>query len=332
MSSRFDMPKAQMRIARRFNAGSAVEKNMSPEGTVENKRPFEPRNVSWFAFLFVLLFSVSAFAADQQPPLTLRIAADPNNLPFSNDKLEGFENKIADIIAAELNAKIEYIWHAQRRGFFRETLTESNCDLVMGVPVEFDRAIPSKPYYRSSYVFVSREDRNLFINSFDDPALKTLKIGVLLIGDNGANPPPAHALANRDIVTNLVGFSIYGDYKQLNPPARIIEAVAQKQIDVAIVWGPLAGYFADKQQVPMRVVPLLEETDKDGLRYAYDICIGVKKNNEDFRDQIDAILIKRKRDIDAILDSYHVPRARSAQAFHQNVRANRSVLIALERN
>jgi mxaJ protein len=261
----------------------------------------------------VLLFVGIAAFADE--PLTLRIAADPNNLPFSNERLEGFENKIADLIAQDLHAKIEYTWHAQRRGFFRETLKQGGCDIVLGVPKEFDRTLPTTPYYRSSYVFVSREDRNIFASSFDDPSLRNLKVGVLLIGDDNANTPPAHALASRGIVTNVVGFSIYGDYKQQNPPARIVEAVTQKQIDVAIVWGPLAGYFAGQQNAPLRILPLLQESDKYGLRFAFDICIGVKKHNEDLRDKINDVLAKRKADIDAILDSYHVPRASGAAVF-----------------
>jgi mxaJ protein len=278
-----------------------------------------------------MLLCASVALADE--PLTLKIAADPNNLPFTNDRLEGFENKIAEVIAQDLHAKIEYTWHAQRRGFFRETMKQGGCDIVLGVPKEFDRALPTAPYYRSGYVFVSREDRNLFISSFDDPALRSLKVGVLLIGDDNANTPPAHALASRGIVTNLVGFSIYGDYKEQNPPARIIEAVAQKQIDVAIVWGPLAGYFADKQNAPMRITPLLQETDKDGLRFAFDICIGVKKHNEDLRDKINEVLAKRKGEIEAILDSYHVPRAHGAEVFFNAKSGDESLMcFNAERN
>src|SRR4051794_654129 len=154
------------------------------------------------AFALLLLISQSVWAEDN---LTLHIAADPNNLPFTNDRLEGFENKIADVIAQDLHAKIEYTWHAQRRGFFRKTMREGDCDVVLGVPQEFERTLPTTPYYRSTYVFISREDRNVFVSSFDDPSLRDLKIGVLLIGDDNANPPPVHALANRNIITNLVG-------------------------------------------------------------------------------------------------------------------------------
>src|SRR4051794_21309122 len=171
----------------------------------------------------LVLIGVCVASQGDQTNRVLRIAADPNNLPFSNAKLEGFENKIAELIAHDLGAKIEYSWRAQRRGFFRETLKENKADLVLGAPADFERALTTQPYYRSSYVFVSRKDRGLNIRSFDDEALRTLRVGVQLIGDDGANPPPAHALARRGIITNVVGFMLYGDYSEENPPARIIE-------------------------------------------------------------------------------------------------------------
>src|SRR3954470_24124921 len=181
----------------------------------------------------------------------LRVTADPNNLPFSNERREGFENKIAELIAKELDAELQYSWRAQRRGFFRETLKENRADLVLGVPAHFDMALTTAPYYRSSYAFVYRKDRGLDLHSLDDPALKKLKIGVQMIGNDGCNTPPAHALANRGIINNVVDYTVYGDYTQENPPARIIDAVANGEIDVAIVWGPLGGYFAHKEQVPL---------------------------------------------------------------------------------
>jgi ABC-type amino acid transport substrate-binding protein len=124
----------------------------------------------------------------------LRVSADPNNLPFTNDKLEGFEDKIAAILAEELGADVEYTWRAQRRGFFRAALKEGEAEVVLGVPVGFDMASTTAPYYRSSYVFVTRKDRGLAVKSFDEPSLKTLKVGVQMIGDDGTNTPPAHAL------------------------------------------------------------------------------------------------------------------------------------------
>ncbi|HEY1186976.1 MAG TPA: substrate-binding domain-containing protein [Gemmata sp.] len=238
----------------------------------------------------------------------LRVSADPNNLPFTNDKLEGFENRIAAIVAEELGADLEYVWRAQRRGFFRQSLKEGECDLVLGVPVGFDPVTTTAPYYRSSYVFVSRRDRGAVVASFDDPALKKLKVGVQLIGDDGYNTPPAHALAARGLIDNAVGFTVYGDYSEPNPTARIVEAVASGNVDVAVVWGPTAGYFAKKSSVSLDLKPVKPAADAAGLPFAFAIALGVRRGNTEFRDQLDAILKKRKADIDRILDGYGVPR------------------------
>lgn len=240
--------------------------------------------------------------------LVLRVSADPNNLPFTNEKLEGFENQIAAILAEELGTDLEYSWRAQRRGFFRQALKEGECDAVMGVPVGFDMATTTAPYYRSSYVFVSRKDRALGITSFDDPKLKKLKVGVQLVGDDGTNTPPAHAISSRGIVENLVGFTLYGDYAEPNPPARIVEAVAKGDVDIAVVWGPTAGYFAKKSSVPLEVTPVQPAVDADGLPFTFGISLGVRRGNAELRDRLDAILKKRKGDIDRILDDYGVPR------------------------
>ena len=156
-----------------------------------------------------------------KPAAELRVCSDPNNLPFSNRKGEGLENHLAQLIGSELHANVSYTWWPQRRGFIRSTLAADSCDVVMGIPTGSERVLTTRPYYRSSYVFVSRKDRHLGITSFDDPALKKLKIGVQLVGDDYNNTPPVHALSRRGIVGNLEGFSVYGDYSQANPPARM---------------------------------------------------------------------------------------------------------------
>lgn len=268
--------------------------------------------------LCIVTSAATAFAQDdccvglQEPPpesakRILRVTADPNNLPFSNDKREGFENKLAELVAKELGAEIRYSWRAQRRGFFRETLKEDRADLVLGVPAHFEMALPTSPYYRSSYVFVSRKDRNLNIRSLDDPALRKLKIGVQLIGDDGADTPPAHALASRGIVDNIEGFTVYGDYVDANPPARIVDAVAKGDMDIAVVWGPLGGYFAKHAPVPLEVVPVSPAADPN-LPFTFSIAMGVRKNDKALHDELDAFLQRKRAEIEAILDEYGVPR------------------------
>jgi len=236
----------------------------------------------------------------------LRVVSDPNNLPFSNERRDGFENKIAELVAKELGAKVEYTWRAQRRGFFREMLKHGDMDLVMGVPRESEMALTTVPYYRSSYVFVSRKDRRIHVSSFDDPALHSLKIGVQVLG--GANTPPAQALARRGIVDNVVGYSVFGDYAEESPPAAVIAAVARGEVDVAIAWGPLAGYFAKRQAVPLVVTPASPQVDEPMLPLAFDISMGVARRNKALRDEVNKIIERKRGEIDWILDEYGVPR------------------------
>jgi quinoprotein dehydrogenase-associated probable ABC transporter substrate-binding protein len=240
----------------------------------------------------------------------LRVCADPNNLPFSNERGEGFENKLAELIAREMNAGVQYTWWAQRRGFFRNTLKADACDVVMGVPSGFEMALTTSPYYRSTYVFVSRKDRKLNIRTFDDPLLRKVKIGVQIIGDDFSNTPPAHALTSRKIIDNVSGFTLYGDYAQENPPARIMDAVATGQVDVAVVWGPLAGYFARRERVPLEIVPVSPQIDGPFLPFVFDISVGVRRGDQAFKEDLEEILERKRPEIESILDDYGVPRVK----------------------
>lgn len=238
----------------------------------------------------------------------LRVCADPNNLPFSNQQEEGFENRLAELVAQELGAKVQYTWWAQRRGFVRMTLRADSCDVIMGVPASYELVLPTKPYYRSTYVFVYRADAPFQIDSFDDPDLPRLQVGVHLVGDDYANTPPAHALGKRGMIENVVGYSIYGDYSQPNPPARILDALVRGEIDVAVVWGPLAGYFAPRQPVPLRIVPVSPQVDLPFLPMVYDIALGVERGDTAMKQELERILDTRRREIRALLDEYGVPR------------------------
>ncbi|HEU4629778.1 MAG TPA: substrate-binding domain-containing protein [Gemmatimonadaceae bacterium] len=244
----------------------------------------------------------------------LRVCADPNNLPFSNDRRQGFENRLAELVARDLGLRVEYVWWAQRRGFVRNTLRAGRCDVIMGVPTSFELALTTRPYYRSTYVFVTRADGPR-VRSFDDPVLRRLRIGVQLVGDDGVNTPPAHALARRGIVGDrVVGYSLYGDYRTPNPPARIIDAVADGEVDVAVVWGPLAGYFAARSPVPLTLTPVSPEIDLPFLPFVYDVGLGVRHGETAFRDQLDAVLVRHRAEIDSLLDAYHIPRASAGYA------------------
>jgi mxaJ protein len=237
----------------------------------------------------------------------LRVCADPNNLPFSNEREEGFENKIVALVAEELGATVAYTWWAQRRGFVRSTIKADLCDLVPGVPFGFELLRTTQPYYRSTYVFVTRADGPR-IASFDDPVLREVKVGVQLVGDDGANTPPAHALANRGVVDNVRGYHLYADYGEPNPPSRIVEAVARGEVDVAVAWGPMAGFFAARQPQPLKVVPVSPIADGPRLPMVWDIAMGVRREEPELRNEIGAALRRRKPEIDAILRAYDVPR------------------------
>jgi len=239
----------------------------------------------------------------------LKVCSDPNNMPFSNEREEGFENRIAELVAHDLHARLSYVWWAQRRGFVRNTLNQKACDVLIGVPSSFERAGTTLPYYRSTYVFVTRRDRNLRIASFDDGALRHLRIGVQMIGDDFTNTPPAHALSQRHIVSNVRGYSVYGDYRQPNPPARVIDAVANGDVDVAIAWGPLAGYFARREAVPLDIAPVSPQIDLPFLPFVFDISMGVRRGNDALRDELNAVIERRRVEIDRILDHYGIPRA-----------------------
>jgi mxaJ protein len=240
----------------------------------------------------------------------LRVCADPDNLPFSNDRLEGFENKIAEVIARDMRATVNYTWHPQRRGFIRQTLKAGKCDLVIGVPSGYDLVLATKPYYRSSFVFVYANERNLDLHSFDDPVLRNIRIGVQAFGDDGANLPPAHALARRGITRNVVGFSMLDTAE--SPSGKIIDAVASGEIDVAIVWGPFAGYFAKRQPIELTLAPVAAANDPIPLPFAYDISIGVRPGETAFKAQLEDILDRRRGEIQRVLEVYGVPIVRDA--------------------
>jgi quinoprotein dehydrogenase-associated probable ABC transporter substrate-binding protein len=256
------------------------------------------------------LLALPACGALSRPSRELRICSDPNNLPFSNQRRQGFENRIAELIADELGARVEYTWWPQRRGFVRNTLGAGTCDVVMGMTLGAERVLTTRPYYRSTYVFVYRKDRGLAVRSLDDPALKTLRIGVQLIGDDYANTPPVHALSRRGIVGNLVGFSVFGDYRQENPPARIMDAVIAGDVDLALAWGPLAGYFAKRSPAALEVIPVSPAVDPPHLHFAFDIALAVRRGNEALKQELDAVLDRKKPEIDRILSEYGVPRVR----------------------
>lgn len=260
--------------------------------------------------VLVLIVMVSALATRltvATPTPRLVVCADPNNLPFSNRAGQGFENKLVELLAREMQAQVEYVWWAQRRGYRRGTLAEGRCDLWPGVASGVQSIATTRPYYRSSYVFVTRADMPLAGLTLDDQRLKSLSIGVQMVGNDAMNTLPAHSIARRGLIRQVRGYLLYGNYEQTNPPAAIVDAVAHGSIDVAMMWGPLAGYFAHRSTVPLRLEPIVPQQDGAALPMAHDISVGVRKQDLGLRNRLDNILAQRKPEIDALLRAYHVP-------------------------
>jgi mxaJ protein len=260
------------------------------------------------ALVGLLSALAAAPAAAQRPsplePGVLRVCTDPDNMPFSNQKGEGFENKIAELIAHEWKSSLQYVWYPVRRGYFR-ILNGMYCDLIIQAPGGLDMAGTTEPYYRSGYVFVTRADGKLAdINSLADPRLKKARIGVTLLPSD-EQLPPTMALSHYGVVGNLRGYQ--GMYNDENRPEDVIKAVANEEVDVAIVWGPLAGYFAKQSPVPLRIQPLGERDSLADVPFRYDIAMAVRRREKELQDSLKKTLARKAPEIQAILKEYNVP-------------------------
>lgn len=244
--------------------------------------------------IFVVLVS---FAQARE----LRVCADPDNLPFSNNQQQGFENKIADLLARDLHANLVYVWQRMGRGFVREYINKGECDLVIGIPANYRPLLTTDPYYRSAFVFVTRRDRTPQPTSLNDPELHRMKkIGVQVLDEEYA--PPGDALARRGMQAEIAGFRTTG-----KDAGSIIRAVVDRKVDAAIVWGPLAGYFARNYAALLQLTPVSPEVDTPGIPLTFAISMGVRKGNGALRNELQNFLDQRQPQIRAILKSYGIP-------------------------
>lgn len=248
--------------------------------------------------------AVREIAAD---PAKLRVCADPNNMPFSNERGEGFENAIAALIAGELGKTVEYYWLPQRRGFVRNSLRIGVCDVIIGVPAHYELVRTTRPYYRSSYVFVARRTDRQVVHSLDDPALRRLSIGIQITGDDYQNPPAAEALAVRHLAANVRGYPVYGDYSKPDPQRAVVDDVRAGRIDTAIVWGPIGGYFARHAATPLAVAPVSPARDSAAGPFVFDIAMGVRRDDVALQQRLDDVIGRRRADIERILRRFGVP-------------------------
>ena len=229
----------------------------------------------------------------------LRVCADPANLPFSNRAGEGFKNKIAELLAAELGVPVQYTWFPQAIGFVRNTLKARKCDLVIGISLGFELLQNTNPYYRSAYSLVYRPDGALAIEALDDPVLKDLTIGVV------AGTPPASAIAKHGLLANVRPYQLMVDTRFDSPGKQMVEHIAAGAVDVGVLWGPIAGYYAQQQEPPPKVVPLATRPGES--RMDFRITMGIRFNEPDWKHRLNDLIAEKQDEIDAILLDYGVP-------------------------
>ncbi len=252
------------------------------------------------AFVATVTFPNSARAASSEvvDHSTLRVCADPANLPFSNQAAEGFENKIAELLAKELGVPVKYTWFPQAMGFVRNTLRARKCDVVIGISLGFELLQNTNPYYRSAYALVYRSDSGLSIDSLRDPALRSLRIGVV------AGTPPANLIAELGLLGNVRPYQLMVDTRFNKPGKQMVEDIAAGEVDMGVLWGPIAGYYA-RQHASMTVVPLQSQPGK--VKMDYRITMGVRFNEPEWKHQLNDLITKKQNEINAILVDYRVP-------------------------
>ena len=230
----------------------------------------------------------------------LRVCADPANLPFSNNDREGFENKIADLIGDKLGVPVVYEWFPQATGFVRQTLASKKCDIIMGYAQGHELVQNTNHYYRSSYVMLVLADGKLQgIKSLDDKRLKASRIGVT------AGTPPATVLALNALMGNVEPYPLVVDRRHESPAEKMIGDLESGKIDVALLWGPIGGYFAKRAKSSIEVVPLVNETK--GPRMAYRITFGIRRGEIDWKRQLNDLIRDNQDEINKIMLEFGVP-------------------------
>ncbi len=235
-----------------------------------------------------------------EDPTEFKVCADPDNMPYSNSKQEGFEDKIAAVLAQELGKKLSFQYAYYRQGFLRNTLNANRCDYVMSTTSDNDSMRTSVPYYRSGFVFVYRKSSGYNITDWDAPDLRKGIIGIV------GQSPPTRPLADHNLMENARPYRLQRD---LNfPPSQLVDDLVKGDIDVAIVWGPIAGYFAKQAAIPLVVVPIPEYEDKNVKgKENWNISIGVRNKDKARAEELNKAIENRQADIDKILDQYGVP-------------------------
>ena len=229
----------------------------------------------------------------------LKVCADPNNLPFSDEKKEGFENKIAELMGSELGLKVDYAWFPQVIGFVRNTLRAHLCDLVMGTVPGDEIMQTTNPYYFTTYVMFYRSDKGLAADGVRDPRLASLRLGVV------GGTPPADLLARYDLMAHTKPYALTVDTRFESPTHEMVQDVVDGTVDVGFLWGPIVGYYRKRDDLPLTLVPL--KSEPGAARMEYHIAMGVRANEPEWRRRINTVILKRQPEITAILRDYGVP-------------------------
>jgi mxaJ protein len=260
-----------------------------------------------FCAALTLDAGAASAAAPALPGGVLTVCADPANLPYSSDKQDGFENRIATLLAADLHAQLKYVWFAEHRNFLRRTLLDGVCDVVISLPAGMPVVAETKPYFTSSYVAVMRDNDTRHFASFDDGWLAAARIGLQLVGSDDGSTPPVASLAQRGLNQHITAFPMWADAAVQTPQAKIIDAVANGGIDIAFVWGPFAGYFAQSEKTRLRVVPVTYDAAAPSNQFVFAMAAATRRNDVALRDALQAALDRHRADIQAILKQYGIP-------------------------
>ena len=260
-----------------------------------------PRMWAQAGMVVLLALAASVSAKAQHADGVLHVCADPHNMPFSNEKGEGFENKLVDLIAAKLDLHVSYVWLPQVMGHVATLPDNTDCDVLMGYAQGTGLIEDTNPYYRTSYVLIYRQDDKSLagVQSLADDRLKSKKIGIL------ARTPPVSAMAINGLMANARSFEVRGDRNAAGAIEDVIAAIASGEIDAGILWGPLGGYFAQNAKVPLALVPLVKE--KAGPATIYPITMGVRPNEPEWKHKLNKLIADNQADIYAMLSEYNVP-------------------------
>jgi quinoprotein dehydrogenase-associated probable ABC transporter substrate-binding protein len=262
------------------------------------KRPAGP----WLRrlILAMLVVGASGFGGEASAGV-IRVCADPDNMPFSNDKGEGFENKLAELIGSKLDDTVDYTWFSESSGYVPNAVGSDACDLIMGYAQGTGLIDDSNPYYHTSYVLIYRQnDPNLAgVDRLSDARLKGKRIGLF------ARTPPASILALYGLVANAEPFEVNAGESASKAAEAMIEDIASGKLDAGILWGPVGGYYAQRSSMPLALVPLVKENA--GPSTIYGITLGVRPNDPQWKHQINKVIAENEREIDEILQGYNVP-------------------------